>query len=153
MRSTALAILAGIVLGTGAILCLESRAPRSVVRSRWPRVNQDAPPESVAALRRTESKTHLARRVVVEQIPLLTAAEMFRQINGDEGMRLLALAVEGCSDRERLCRQVIGYVIAAEAQMEREGSPVPEPRTSAVLRAEFDRRLAAGEFLPESEAE
>jgi hypothetical protein len=148
VRTTALAILVGTVLGSGAILCLEVLVPAS--KTRLARSNVIPPsPEVVAIQHRLELKCRLARQLVFDPVPLLSAAEMFRAANGEGGMDVLVQAVPGRSVREKLCRQVIHFVSGAEWEMACEGRSLPDPRASAALQAELDRLLAAGELPPE----
>jgi hypothetical protein len=110
---------------------------------------QQSPPEVAVLERRIRVKNQLARRVVAERTPLLEAAEWFQQANGEDGMEALIRAMAGRSVREKLCRQVVCFVVDVEEEMEQEGYVPTGPRVSLELRAEFDRLLAAGAFPPE----
>jgi len=109
------------------------------------------PPEATAIGRRTDAKLQLARRLIIERLPLLDVAEQFAVVNGEYGMRDLIVGGQGRSVREKLCRQVIVYVILVEEEMKEEGHSWSGPRVSEELQRELDRRLAAGEFPPEPE--
>lgn len=150
MRQTALTMLAGTALGAVVVFCVEWHRPPCATGE--PRVGRYLPPDpGCDAIRhRLIVKDRLARRIIVERIALLEAAELFRAANGDDGLVALARGIPGHSIREKLCIQVINYVFSVENDMARDGEPLPSgPRWSAVLRAEFDRRRAAGEFPPE----
>lgn len=108
-----------------------------------------APPEVQSTSRRLVVKEQLARRVVMERMALLEAAELFRRANGEDGLAALARGGPGRSVREKLCRQVVAYAVGAEAEMRAEGYTSCVWGVAADLEAEFQRRLAAGDFPPE----
>jgi hypothetical protein len=112
-----------------------------------------APPEIAEIERRSRVKNHLARRVIEERIPLSEAIKLFDTANGEDGTLCLTLSVPGRSTRERLCRQVILYVLSLESEMEQQGRVWTGTRVSEELQADLDRRLAAGEFPPEPAAQ
>jgi hypothetical protein len=149
MRLPIFALLVFAGLAIGSLFCLDYRKPRSARRPAPPIFGvQPPPPEAVVLERRTRAKSLLARRVIAERIPLLDAAEMFREANGEEGMRLVA-TVRGRSVREKLCRQVISFVCGAETEMEEDGHTPAGSRASVVLEKELGLRIAAGEFPPD----
>jgi hypothetical protein len=140
-------MLAATLVGVGVLLYLEYRRPSPGRTARWTELSP--PNEGLVIQHRVIAKNQLARRIVAERIPLLEAAEMFRQMNGEEGMALVTSVPGGRSVREKLCRQVIRYVSVAETDLENEGQIVTGPRVSDALKDELDRRIAAGEFPPE----
>jgi hypothetical protein len=140
--SVALVLGAVAVLYTGRPARRPAPAPTLVSRPS---------PEQMAFEQRALVRAHLARRVVAERIPLLEAAELFGQANGEAGMANLVRFMPGRSVREKLCRQVVDYVAAAEDEMARGGHVWTGPRLSEQFRGELDRRLAAGEFPPDPE--
>lgn len=134
----------------GVILFFWDDRLGSRAESTRPETVLSAPPEVETANRRTAVKCHLARRAVVERQSLLELAELFDQVNGEEGTRILLLhSMPGRSIREKLCRQVITFVRIAERDLQEEGHSLAEPLLSTTLQDEFDRRRAAGEFPPE----
>ncbi|MBN9120060.1 MAG: hypothetical protein J0I06_13000 [Planctomycetes bacterium] len=143
MRIVILEVLGAVVAlaGVGVLFC----GGRAQTTAR----HGPAPPEAAMLEQRSRVKFALARRLIAERPPLLAAAEWFEQVNGEDGTETLVRSVPGRSVREKLCRQVILYVIAVEGELRREGSLPTGPRASEELQAEFDRRLAAGEFPPE----
>ena len=150
MRSTVLAISAAAAVAVGLICSWEHWRPP--VRSRVPQdptVLIETPDEVRLLQYRSQAKARLAQRVIAERIPLPEAAELFREANGEAGMANLRCGMYGRSVREKLCRQVIMFVAAAEYEMELAGQSGARPPVSGVLREELDRRLAAGEFPPE----
>jgi len=124
-----------------------ARARRGAVIPALP-----APPEIAEIEQRTRVKYHLARRVVEEHIPLLEAIKLFDAANGEDGTVCLTLSVPGRSVWEKRCRQVILYALSVENDMESRGHVWTGVRVSKELQADLDRRLAAGEFPPESGA-
>lgn len=151
MRIPIVEVLACLVIAAaGAALCFHGRsAPPGGGRAQRTNLVHPASPECEIMHRRGLVKCRLARRIAAERTPLPVAVEWFDRANGDDGMEALARFVPGRSVREKLCRQVIEYVVLAEAEWQQEGGSLPEPRASAELQAELDRRLAAGEFPPE----
>jgi hypothetical protein len=140
------------VVLTGVVAVAWAHRSRPV----WPAATQlvcRRPPESQVIVARTVVKNQLARRVSVERMPLLDAVESFRRANGEDGLECVTRGLPGRSVQEKLCRQVIRYVSAAEAEMRAEGWTSDAPGYAAELEAEFERRLAAGEFPPEPVAE
>ena len=105
-----------------------------------------APPETLVLRERWRIKKDLARRITAERIPLLEAAELFREANGEDGLHYLSLSNPNHSLHELLCRQVIDYVAAAEREMEAEGRTWIGTRVSEELQRELDLRIAAGQF-------
>lgn len=128
---------------------------RSAAHSRRPVITHcSAPPPEIAEMQqRIRIKNDIARRVIEQRIPLPEAIKLFDAVNGGDGTTNAILFLPGCSMRERLCRQVILYVRSVETEMEKEGHVWPGQRVSDELQADFDRRLAAGEFPPESDAQ
>jgi hypothetical protein len=150
LRQNVLAILVGTALGTAAVCGIEWRNPSAADRDQQIYRISSPAPEADAARRRIGVKNNLARRIIAERIALLEAVDLFYDANGEDGINAVARSIPGHSIREKLCRQVIGYVGSVETELEREGGTgLSDPRWSAVLRAEFDRLLAAGEFPPE----
>ncbi|MBN9120059.1 MAG: hypothetical protein J0I06_12995 [Planctomycetes bacterium] len=152
MRLMTLVVLGAAVAAAAAISLCQHLRPAGTgcpQRQRPTELVLPVSPEVTAIERRTLVKCQLARRAVTERTSLLAAAEWFEQVNGEDGMEALVRTIPGRSVREKLCRQVIVYVISAEDEMEREGALPTGPRASEELQAEFDRRLAAGEFPPE----
>lgn len=146
-----------VVVVTGVLLfrpaCGPSGCRKKQERERVSSIVHPAPPESLAMQQRWRVKSDLARRIITERIPLLEAAKLFGEVNGEDGLQNLTLAHPERSVHELLCRQAVGYVEAEERQMEREGYTFGDPRVSRELRREFDRRMAAGEFPPSSTRE
>jgi hypothetical protein len=146
MRLTVPVVLIALGTGVGWVLLVleEPPAHQSVI--------YDPGAEASVIRQRILIKRQLAERVLTERIPLLEAAELFRQANGPDGLDGLARSrVPGRSVREKLCRQVIGYVEMAEEDRAAAGRARPHPLVSGVLRAELERRIAAGEFPPDSD--
>jgi hypothetical protein len=141
--------LAAPVVIAGVILYFwDSRGAPRTERTRSHA--EQLPPEVEATNRRTAVKNHLARRAVIERQSLLEVAELFDQVNGEEGTKILMRpTLPGRSIREKLCRQVIAFVRIAEHNLQNEGHSSSEPLLSVAMQAELDRRLAAGEFPPE----
>ena len=153
MKIAILKLLAAVlVVATVTAAVHDSRSAARARRAATVR-GIPAPPEVAEIEQRTRVKTHLARRVVEERIPLPEAIKLFDVANGEDGTVCLTLSVPGRSNRERLCRQVILYVISLEADMETRGHVWTGPRASDELQADLDRRLAAGEFPPEPNAQ
>jgi hypothetical protein len=144
----------------GAVLVVATvtvvvRDSRSAARARRPVIERVSPPPPEVAEfeQRTRVKSHLARRIIAERIPLLEAVELFAEVNGEEGTASLILSVPGRSVREKLCRQVILYVVATENEMEKQGHVWTGTRASEELQAERDRLLAAGALPPDPEVQ
>jgi hypothetical protein len=152
MRLSDFATVAFVVLAVGVLLCPACRKPPAQPRPAPASETVSEPPPVLTTIEsRTVAKRQLAHRVIAERIPLLEAAEMFRLANGEDGMQRLTWQITmGATMRERLCRQVIAYVSGVEDDMEAAGHAPTNPPVSALLQAELDRRLAAGEFAPES---
>ena len=90
------------------------------------------------------AKRAAARRVLHERLPLLAAAELFRTVNGTEGLeRLRVLPCGGGTLRERLCRQVVQYVCVVETGYGMDEGP-PEWSYCADLHLELECLLTAG---------
>ena len=89
------------------------------------------------------AKRLAAQRVFNERLPLLAAAELFREASGTEGLMRLGAATGAGTLRERLCRQVIQYVYTIETGHGLTGRP-PEWSYSAELWSELECLLAAG---------
>jgi hypothetical protein len=140
MRQSIIPLLVFVTLAAALLLCVERRKPAP--RPEWALESNPAGHEAVAAQRRSLMLHRLARRIIAERIPLLEAAELFREANGKAGLEALVRAMPGRSLREKLCRQVIHFVVA-------ETEAATAPRVSEALQDELDRRLVAGEFPPE----
>jgi hypothetical protein len=155
MRQTILTILAATLVGAGLIATCRQIHTRTPSPSHEEPVvlDQPAPPESFAIQQRTLAKRQITRRLIAERIPLLDAAEMFRQANGEEGMKYLRFGALGGSIREKLCRQVIDYVLVIERESQGATQPVPDIPVADALQAELNHLLAVGELSPEQETE
>ena len=103
-----------------------------------------------AALRRTAAKHAAAAEVADGRLTLLEAAARFRDTDADvtpEYRKVWRLTMEGGSDEERFCRQVLLFV--EQAVWGRADGPALLGR----LRAELDEALAGGGVrLPAPEA-
>ena len=150
MRITILEILAAAAALVVAIVLFSApRAPTHAGRTPQRDGFIPAPAEVEAIDSRLRAKNQLARRIATERMPILKAAELFRQANGEDGLAALVYSVPGRSVREKLCRQVIDFVRAAERDFQREGHPLSTPHVSVELQADLDRLLVAGELPPE----
>lgn len=136
---------------TGLVAIAWAHRTPPVRRGAVPTLVCPAPPEAHASSCRVTLKNQLIRRVLAERMSLLSAAELFRHANGDDGMAGLVRGLPGRSVREKLCYQVVRYAITVEAEMRDEGR---EPNGwGGELEAEFERRCATGDFPPEPVAE
>lgn len=138
-----------------AMVAATVRDFHSAARSRRPVITPSsaAAPEIAEMQQRIRIKNDIARRVIEQRIPLPEAIKLFDTVNGGDGTANVILFLPGRSMRERLCHQVILYVRSVESEMERGGHVWSDPRASDELQADFDRRLAAGEFPPEPDAQ
>lgn len=152
MRSTTFTLPAAVVVVLAGVLLLRPVSGPSCwkkqERERNSSVLIPSPPEVEAIQRRCLIKRDLARRIIAERLPLLQAAELFREVNGEDGLHTLALTGLDRSINELLCRQVIEYLATEEREMEQAGCVWTGTRWSEELRQDFDRRMAAGEFPP-----
>ena len=145
MRLILLTVLGASTLVVGMILLPpRAEAPR---RGSW--LVAPSPPEVALLDNRLRVKNQMARRIVVDRTPLLEAAEWFRQVNDEDGIEGLIRTTPGRSVREKLCRQVIRFVVTAEEEMGQEGYSLSASSASAELSAELDRLLVAGALPPE----
>jgi hypothetical protein len=97
--------------------------------------------QTEAVLRRTGAKTEVAEEVAAGRLGLFAAAARFRDLDADTSAdyrQHWRLLVEGATDEERYCRQVLSY--AALPLREQGDGPAALDR----LRAQLDEALAGG---------
>lgn len=143
---------AALVVATVTVAIRDSRSAALARRGANDR-RTPVPPEVTVMEQRSRVKNHLARRVIEQRVPLPEAIKLFDAANGEDGTVSLILSVPGRSVREKLCRQVILYVISVENDMENRGHAWTGPRVSEELQAELDRLLASGAFSSEPDAQ
>lgn len=148
MRKSAIAAVGvGVVLALGVSAVCRDAARRPSAQRYEQQYGTNAAPEDILGPLHASSraKREAALRVIRERLPLLEAAGLFRAANGSAGLQRLRTALPGETVLEQLCRQVISYVAAIEAEPT---GPVPEgPAYTPVLAGELEQLRADGQLV------